>query len=928
MNRIFIKSTQIAVIAAVTSAVGMPRLNAATLLTSPAGFGDSGAAGSWSSAPVPSAGPRSTDFAAPIGTQPQMPVQPQAPVQQAPVQPQAENRSVNVTAPPTTSAPRANVSSSDREEEVVPRAPRSRGTMISSAPGSGPVAEARKVDPNAQQVTPMVTTPASIWSLEGKWGWYNRFYFRGLDVGKQVSPDNVNGGVSSTRLTIRHSRERDAFAFGVGYVQMLSRQLTRGDALALPPNAASTAQNDNENFRIPSKERYNELDFYASYSNDVLPGLLRASVGANHYRFSDPGFWEDSGGPNRASTEVFARADFLAIPYVTPSVSWYKDVHGFIGDYAEFRLDGGVNDLFRIGGKSVGVLPYVAVSHDWDYNGGDSGWNSLEYGVNVPVALNEFLTLNLTANYVQAMDDTVGRGASVDRVNEGFWGGVSLSAVWGNYSTIDESYYTEGKGGKAIEFHRDPPPWEFSTGAGWRSIGVDINNKPIAPYDVSGMFSRRRGGGALGLAQAGGPRVNYLNGYVGDNSYFLGGVNAGVTNFKIDGSDQVLGDTSSGRVILFNSERYNYSTSSQSNSTSASGTDEVIYPYVSASRELYRNGDFSIRGGLLYSYTRSQMDSGYQLSSLATAYESNDSYVFAYNLTDPLAGSGAVPVGVDTDTVFNANTNDVFFVVLDGDLHSAAHGQAFPGLTSASLNSLNADPKSAETNTLTELVKVAGFVRSDLDITAHDLAVPFTFRYDVGDRLHFDVGIAPTLTLANSEITTEVQYRELSNRRVRVSGDTSLTPNGGGFLQDPAIQGGRPFTLPNNNSGAGIGAGGVFAGPINAGGNIVTTAQPVQLAATQAATSGTAGKAGSVDSPTLPGRLLRRDIYRKSDNHALFGLSADAHMILDLNAEKTWFLDVWGKYHWIDEFSVSNGIGTANIDMSSWETGLALGFRF
>ena len=86
---------------------------------------------------------------------------------------------------------------------------------------------------------PIVTTAKSLWSADLGFGWYNKYYFRGLDIFRQVSPRSNDQGVLSTKLTLSYAREKDAFSIGFGSLQSVARQVTNGAALQANPNGSS-----------------------------------------------------------------------------------------------------------------------------------------------------------------------------------------------------------------------------------------------------------------------------------------------------------------------------------------------------------------------------------------------------------------------------------------------------------------------------------------------------------------------------------------------------------------------------------------------------------------------------------------------------------------------------------------------------------------
>jgi len=90
----------------------------------------------------------------------------------------------------------------------------------------------------------------------------------------------------------------------------------------------------------------------------------------------------------------------------------------------------------------------------------------------------------------------------------------------------------------------------------------------------------------------------------------------------------------------------------------------------------------------------------------------------------------------------------------------------------------------------------------------------------------------------------------------------------------------------------------------------------------------TGGKGATPQSPEFPGRTLANKEFRRDSLDCLFGVKAQASILLDLNDEKTIYAELWGGYHWVEDLHVSNGSGQATIDLSGFQAGIGLGFRF
>jgi hypothetical protein len=131
----------------------------------------------------------------------------------------------------------------------------------------------------------------------------------------------------------------------------------------------------------------------------------------------------------------------------------------------------------------------------------------------------------------------------------------------------------------------------------------------------------------------------------------------------------------------------------------------------------------------------------------------------------------------------------------------------------------------------------------------------------------------------------------------------------------------------------GISGGGAFGGQpgsnavIVQGGTPVAPVATVNQSPTPSQTSG-GGKAAVPRNPGYPGSLVSRDVYSDSASEVLFGVSTGASVILDLNAERTFFVELWGKYQWVQDFALDNGLGRSTVDLSSFQAGLGVGYRF
>ncbi|MEZ5301915.1 MAG: hypothetical protein R3F11_14900 [Verrucomicrobiales bacterium] len=80
--------------------------------------------------------------------------------------------------------------------------------------------------------------------------------------------------------------------------------------------------------------------------------------------------------------------------------------------------------------------------------------------------------------------------------------------------------------------------------------------------------------------------------------------------------------------------------------------------------------------------------------------------------------------------------------------------------------------------------------------------------------------------------------------------------------------------------------------------------------------------------PKLPVRNLAHVRTRKEEDYWQFGAFAEVSVKFDLDDQDRWFAELWGRYHWVDSFTVQDAFTEAEIDPSSWSVGLGVGVRF
>ncbi len=743
---------------------------------------------------------------------------------------------------------------------------------------------AEMVEGGGKQV--IATTARSPWSAEIGVAWYSDYQsFRGVNILDSVSSEEGTGGVITTSFKLGYARPNDAFTFGFNYWQGLDRLTPKGAETDVPPNSQ---RRDKDRFSLPSRDRYAEYNFNLGYSRNFFDGAIVGSVGYNHFHFSNGNFYKSAARGKYSRQIEYANefslgAAYTLIPHIQPSINWSHDFDGFKGDYVELRIDGAY-DLYSQGDFGIRLRPYAAVSYDFKYNGTDNGWNAVELGVNVPVRLNSFLTLTFSGNYVQPLEKTQGE----TRTNDGFWGGVKLSAGWGGPAEKAE-LPTYGKDAKLVVADPEDHPWEVAAGAGWRQANYDFNHRSIERFPTQSQYVTNARTGSLSFASPGSVTL-YENGFIDARQpAFNAGFGAAVPGtavFRTASPSQVFDQPGVNGQVRFNTNDYTYSDNQTLSKGQSNDQDSFVSPYLSLTRELGRKGNWSVRTGLLYAFAQTAGDSGYRLERLDTTIEQTRNFGFVYSL-DQLAQLGGT-----TTIVQNAIINPVAYqrTLVNGQ-------QAFVG----SIGS----PQPELSVTEREVARVGTFVRSTMDVTANDFALPFSLRYDLGNRIRLELTAAPTLTIANASLDTITNRRSFNEFR---AGDTTV---GLSAVTRGAIR------FPN------VGFGNGFAPPPSPVAPPQAVNQP-----TQTPTTGGGGKSAVPRSPGYPGKLVGRTRLEDSTLQALFGVSGGASVILDLNEERTFFAELWGRYNWVQSFGLDNGTGRSNVDLSSFQAGFGLGYRF
>ena len=151
---------------------------------------------------------------------------------------------------------------------------------------------------------------------------------------------------------------------------------------------------------------YNELDLYISYTHSF--NVVDLTGGYIYYDFPK------TGGD---TSELFASISTSALPYVTPSLSYYYDIDAIDGSYLELRFDGSI----PVVADRLSIDPYTSISYDFDYNTDGNNWNNWEIGVELPFALSENVTISGYAAYSVSLDRLA------DFQSDEFWGGGKVT---------------------------------------------------------------------------------------------------------------------------------------------------------------------------------------------------------------------------------------------------------------------------------------------------------------------------------------------------------------------------------------------------------------------------------------------------------------------------------------------------------------------
>lgn len=690
----------------------------------------------------------------------------------------------------------------------------------------------------------------------------------------------------------------EGLVFGLGYVEAREKMLS---------NAAASRANglDNEDFAIGKRQRYKEYDFHLNYTYPLIRNQLYGTVGLSHYEFNTPGFWFVDGREIDHATEFSLGLTYTGLsPWLTPSLTYYRDVNGFLGNYWEAKIRSSIpvlNPNPSVQGEAGELVfsPSLALSYDDKYNGDNRGWNSLEGGVNVRYQLSRNAFVEGTVNYVQDLGDSNRNGTR--RTDSGFWAGLALGF---NLDPLGQNFdpalvEAAGKGKTLVPTENPWRRWSISGGARYQEISADFSSPRVPFYNVLGLFGHRKGSGALGLAKDG-QIIHYKDGTVYANPFdpvLPSSYGDGTADFQYSRSSQIKGQYSNlDRHVLFHSDRYGYSQSRSDSDFTASDEDGSLAPYIHFSYDLTKIGDRGhLNLGVGYAYSKSEMESGTGLVSVVSGYETAEDHTFMYQL-DEIYSNANLPTG----TAPNGG-----YVIYDGDRYSNVYGLGG-----------NYNPEHLVNSSQNEMARIAIFSNSQLQVSSHEFSLPIEFTLDLSDRVHLVVGGGPTLTLFNSKLETSLYAQQLTN--VALESRTLKRQNSysvQGLFDDPAV----------DPAGGG---GGDKPAPVLPAGSRGENSNSLAGGRAARATAGGGGKGETQGAPRLPGRNVATWRSKRSQQDWQWGAFAQLGMTVDLDAQDRWFAEFFARYQWVQDFEVSNDFNSARIDASSWALGLGLGVRF
>ncbi len=230
----------------------------------------------------------------------------------------------------------------------------------------------------------------------------------------------------------------------------------------------------------------------------------------------------------------------------------------------------------------------------------------------------------------------------------------------------------------------------------------------------------------------------------------------------------------------------------------------------------------------------------------------------------------------------------------------------------------------------TEKTKIATFVQSSVDVDLHSLTVPLEWTLDIGDRAHISLSAGPTINLFNADLSTTAWSRDLDN----LAGGRSLFNNAsfrtrqglnfGDFIEsdtssNSGLNPSQANSAANQNQGQ--------EGSRKLGSNAPAVPAGAKGSAAAAAQR-SGGKGGTARAPRLPGRDVGSRTWTDSQNRFEWGVSAQTTFRWDLDEADRWFIELWGRYDYVNPFTMSTPVSSVEVDASSWGVGAGIGFRF
>lgn len=777
--------------------------------------------------------------------------------------------------------------------------------------GGSELRHERESNPSEKEIIP-AQPERSLFSLSATGGYYSRYLFRGLDVSHRTG---IDGGTETGFFGSSVAATIGDFALSFWYEESLEKYVPGGAGadgsfgkLTQLKNRQAVFANPLD-FRTPAPVRYQEYDLFANYTFHLTHDLA-LTAGANFYWFNDGRFWATGSHHVNNSIEAATALTWTGIPYVNQSLNYIYDFDAFKGGFLSYTLAANPIRIYKSpnGPFSIHAVPGVTVAYDFRYNGSNNGWNNVAPSLDVPIRLTDGLVLNLGAYYTHDLGDASisANGQGVQRTDNRFWFSAALQFTPDFSGRSERAVARDWKGilpDKSM-VEEDPGRWRVSAGAGVRMIRSSFNVGPAAPYNINPLFSRKAGGGDLGFASDT-KDVTYLNGSVFGTQNFIDGT----SEFTVKSASQITDDGKHGdgginRQITYMSERYDYTQHSDRHGFNAGDDDAVVYPYLSLSYDVLKRDNLSASIGFGYAYNHSSMDSGTRLVGLQTATEQHSTSLFTYNVDELFSTNNAIQTPFDSRTATTGN----YYLIYDAAQYNTRYGT---GHVPPQPDLSQLGPQKNQIDTKQVVATVAAFRAAKLDVDLHSVSMPFDFTVDITSRIHARVSAGPTLNIFNEDLRTETNYQLLPAGNIQVvKNDTArniyTSPYSSDANDNKAL---RTNIVPNNVP--------------------KPTSTPINASATTANAAPGGGKGSSEgQSRSLPGKNLARTVNHQSGQDIQLGVFGQATLQLDLDSHKRWFVEVYARYDYVPNFSVSDGATSTLIDASSWGSGIGVGLRF